>query len=94
MTKVSRDSNISLTEKVILSISEVASYTGYKESYLYKLCSQRKIPHFKPFGGRIFFDKNDIISWLTKNRVKTNDELEMEAEILKKTMYSNTKRNK
>lgn len=62
--------------KEVMTTEDVAAYTGYQLSYIYKLCSQRKIPHFNPEGGRrVFFCLDEIKKWLTKNRVKTIDEI-------------------
>jgi excisionase family DNA binding protein len=64
-------------KKAILTITELASYTGYSINYLYKLCSQRKIPHYNPEGGRrLFFCISEIILWLSKNKIKTIQEIE------------------
>lgn len=66
-----------LLQKEVFTISEVSSYTGFEKSYIYKLTSQRKIPHCKSPGGKnVFFKKNEINDWLTQNRIKTIDEIE------------------
>ncbi|MGO1344265.1 helix-turn-helix domain-containing protein [Chromohalobacter japonicus] len=56
-----------------------AEYTGLKKSTLYQLTSQKKIPHFKPNGHRIFFRRADILKWLQSNRIATADEIEQSA---------------
>ncbi len=75
-----------LLQKNVLNISEICSYTGFERSYIYKLTSQKKIPHFKSAGGKtIFFKRDEIDEWLTQNRIKTNDQINQEAlEIHKK----------
>lgn len=71
-----------LLQKEIFTISEVCSYTGFEKSYIYKLTSTRKIPHFKSPGGKnIFFKRVEINEWLTQIRVKTVDEIKSEVEI-------------
>lgn len=68
-----------LLQKDIFTISEVCSYTGFEKSYIYKLTSARKIPHFKSPGGKnVFFKRNEINDWLTQNRIKTVDQLDFE----------------
>lgn len=70
-----------LLQKDVFTVSEVSSYTGFEKSYIYKLTSTRKIPHFKSPGGKnVFFKKNEINDWLTQIRVKTIDEIKSEAE--------------
>jgi excisionase family DNA binding protein len=66
-------------EKRILSFEEACAYTGFAESYMYKLTSGRKIPHSKPNGKKIFFDKDKLDSWLLSNPVKTADQINAEA---------------
>lgn len=70
-----------LLQKEVFTISEVCSYTGFEKSYIYKLTSTRKIPHFKSPGGKnVFFKREEINSWLTQLRVKTTEEIKSEAE--------------
>lgn len=69
----------SLQNKVVLNIDEVAQFTGLSKLYLYKLTSKNEIPHSKPNGKNIFFNKSEIEEWLLRNRQATNEELEAEA---------------
>lgn len=46
-----------------LTVKEAAAYLGLKASYLYRLTSQRRIPHYK-YGGRIvLFDRAALEAW-------------------------------
>ena len=69
----------SLQNKIVLNIDEVAQFTGLSKLYLYKLTSKNEIPHSKPNGKNIFFNKSEIEEWLLRNRQATNEELEAEA---------------
>jgi len=71
--------NAVLTNKQTLSIDEAAIYTALSVSYLYKLTSTQQIPHFKPRGKIIYFDRSELDEWLRQNRVKTTDEIQTEA---------------
>lgn len=66
-------------EKNILSFEETVEYTGFSDSYLYKLTSGRRIPHYKPTGRKIFFRREEIDAWLLRNPVKTSEQLDVEA---------------
>jgi excisionase family DNA binding protein len=66
-------------DKKILNLDELATYTGISKSYLYKLTSQGIIPHSKPFGKMIFFDKEEIDKFLLSNKIKLASEIETEA---------------
>jgi len=68
-----------LLQKKKLTLKEAALYTGYKESYLYKKTSSKSIPHSKPEGGAIFFDREELEEWLSRNRVEPTYEIEQNA---------------
>jgi excisionase family DNA binding protein len=81
--RFSRLENLLLLQKKKLTLKEAALYTGYKESYIYKLTASKQIPHSKPGGGAIFFDREELEEWLSRNKVKTNEEIEKEANMFK-----------
>ncbi|MDX9847005.1 MAG: helix-turn-helix domain-containing protein [Tenuifilaceae bacterium] len=72
--------NLLLLQKKKLTLKEASLYTGYRESYLYKLTASKKISHSKPSGGAVFFDREELEQWLSRNRVNTSDEIEEEAD--------------
>ncbi|MEI7488483.1 MAG: helix-turn-helix domain-containing protein [Chryseobacterium sp.] len=75
--------NLMLLKKEILNIDDVALYTGFQKSYLYKLTSKRAIPHYKTPGGKsIFFKREEINDWLTQIKIKTDDEIQIEATLI------------
>lgn len=78
-----------LSVKTVLTFDEVAAYTGLSKSYLYKLTSTGLIPHSKPNGKQLFFEKTSIDAWLLRNEVKTQDTLDKEA-----VNYVVTKKNR
>lgn len=64
--------------KTILTLEEVAKYTNYSKSYIYKLTSRREIPCYKPNGKQLYFKRTEIDEWLLSNRKMTNKEIESE----------------
>lgn len=68
-----------LSQKKVLTFDELCRFTGLAKSYLYKLTSSGQIPHFKPRGKAIYFEREAIESWLLQNPVKTAQESEAEA---------------
>lgn len=64
--------------KKVLTLQEAHEYTGLSTSYLYRLTSTNQIPHFKPSGKLIFFEREELDKWLLRNRVKTQEEIEQE----------------
>lgn len=67
------------SQKTVLNFEEVVAYTGLSKSYLYKLTSSGGIPCFKPQGKHIYFNKQEIDSWLMQNRKATTRELDSKA---------------
>jgi excisionase family DNA binding protein len=66
-------------QTILQSVPEAAELLKVSKHQIYKLCSQRQIPHFK-VGGKILFDRTAIIDWALdpNNKVKTVDELQQE----------------
>ena len=73
-----------LAAKQVLTAEDVVLLTGLKKSYLYKLTALRQIPHYKPNGKCIFFDRGEIEQWQKQNRVAT--ELECEQAAIKRAL--------
>ena len=67
-----------LSQKTVLNFDEAASYTGLSKSYLYKLTSTAQIPHFKPQGKHIYFNKIEVDQWLQRNPTKPVNEADIE----------------
>jgi len=61
-----------------IGVEETANLLGYKKSYLYQLIHRNLIPHYKPGGKKILFDKFELKEWISESRVKTVNEIEEE----------------
>ena len=61
-----------------IGVEETANLLGFKKSYLYKLIHKNQIPHYKPNGKKVLFDKLELKEWILRSRVKTVDEVEKE----------------
>lgn len=66
--------------KDVLTSDEAASYMGVSKSYLYKLTMGNKIPHYKPMGKMVYFNRQELEQWLQANRVATDEELSQQAQ--------------
>ena len=64
--------------KNVLSLEETAALTGFSVGHLYRLTSQKQIPHFKK-NRKLYFRKSDIEDWMTEKRVLTGSEIESKA---------------
>ena len=71
--------NIIFCTKEVLTSEETARYMGISRSYLYKLTMRQEIPHFKPMGKIVYFNRTEVEQWLQSNRVATVDEARAQA---------------
>jgi excisionase family DNA binding protein len=58
-----------LSGKQALTLDEAARYTGLSHSQLYKMTSEGSIPHYKPRGKLIYFDRDELAAWSLRNPV-------------------------
>lgn len=65
--------------KPVLSLQEAAIFCSLEDSYMYKLTHLREIPHYNPRGKCLYFRRSELIAWLLRNKIKTKEELELEA---------------
>jgi len=65
--------------KDVLNFKEAARYLDVSRSHLYKLTHTKEIPHYKPRGKQIYFEKRELDQWLLQNRQKTRAEIEQAA---------------
>lgn len=79
LERLDRLEKLLMGQKEVLTFDEACDYTGISRSYLYKLTSSGKIPHSKPNGKMLFFEKKKLVAWLLQNNRKSKQELETEA---------------
>jgi excisionase family DNA binding protein len=63
-----------------LNITEAANFVGLKPSYLYKLIHLKKIPFYKPTGGRVFFRREELEQFIFRGRIAADYELSEKAD--------------
>lgn len=59
--------------KEVLSSSEACDYLEISESHLYRLTSSKQIPHYKPNGKMIFFNRKELCEWVMRNPAQMTD---------------------
>lgn len=57
--------------KNVLSFEEASRFLNLSKSYLYKLTSGNLIPHYKPQGKMLYFEREELEAWLRRNPIKT-----------------------
>lgn len=72
--------NISGNAKEVLTSEEAARFMGISRSQLYKLTMRKEVPHFKPAGKYVYFNRTELEQWLQNNRVATVDEARGQAD--------------
>ena len=79
LERLDRLERLLTAHKEVLTFDETCDYTGISRSYLYKLTASGNIPHSKPNGKLIFFEKAKLNTWLLQNGRKSRTEIEAEA---------------
>lgn len=69
-------------EETFLTVAQASKFLGYAQSYIYKLIMRREIAYYKIGAGRaVRFAKSDLLAYLNKCRVSSQDELQAQAEL-------------
>jgi len=55
--------------KTMLTINESAEYLGVSLSSTYKLTHRRVLPIYKPSGGKVYIKRDDLVTYMNKNRL-------------------------
>ena len=66
-------------QKQVLNFNDACIYLELSQSHLYKLTSTGSIPHYKPNGKKLYFNRQELDNWLLRNRSNYIDEIEQEA---------------
>ena len=67
--------------KPVLNLEEASIYLGISRSMLYKMTHAGKIDFYKLEGKLIFFEKESLLNWARKNKVKSDETTQAEAEL-------------
>lgn len=60
--------------KAVLDLDETVLFTGLSRGHLYRLTSEKRIPHFKKCR-KLYFKKSDLEEWMMSDKVLTEDEI-------------------
>tara|TARA_R110002049_G_scaffold93391_3_gene230914 strand:- start:20607 stop:20909 length:303 start_codon:yes stop_codon:yes gene_type:complete len=70
----------SIQQKEILTIEEASDFLGLSISRLYKMTSNKEIPHYKPGGKKIYLNRQELEQWILNSRVASTSDLDEELE--------------
>lgn len=68
-----------LSAKVVFTVDDLAAYTGWSKSYIYKKTSDGTLKFSKPLGKTVFFSKEWIDQFLLGAQSATSEEIYSEA---------------
>lgn len=62
-------------KKEFMNVREAAEFVGLSVHGIYSLTSQKRIPHYKPGGGRrVMFKRSELEQWIENFQVKVVDQ--------------------
>lgn len=79
LTRIETLERLVFLAKEVLSLEEASIYLDISRSTLYKMTSAKQIPHYKPNGKIIYFEKSELNSWMRQNPVKSLAQIEEDA---------------
>ncbi|MGL5979416.1 MAG: helix-turn-helix domain-containing protein [Phocaeicola sp.] len=65
-----------LAAKNVLTLEDAALMTGLSKGHFYKLTCKHLVPHYKPHGKMIYFDRTELECWMKQNRIATQQEVD------------------
>lgn len=68
-----------IQQKEMLNVQELSDYIGMSTSSIYKLVYNNIIPFYKPNGKILYFDREEINTWLRQNKSQSISQLEQQA---------------
>lgn len=67
-----------IQQKEILTLEEAAEFLGLSKSCLYKMTSNKEIPHYKPHGKKIYLNRQELEQWILSDRIAPTDDFDNE----------------
>lgn len=68
--------SMAYTIKEYLTIDEAARFLGISKSQVYKMTSTKAITVYKPTGKSIYIQRNELLKWITRNPILSNEEID------------------
>lgn len=67
-----------IQQKDILNVKEASEFLGLSVSRLYKMTSNKEIPHCKPGGKIIYLSRKELEQWILNSRVASTNDIDDE----------------
>lgn len=81
LQRVEQLEQVYLNNKTVLNFEEASKFLSFSKSYLYKLTHKGIVPHYKPNGKNIYFNRLELEEWLQSNKVLSQEEIASKATI-------------
>lgn len=62
-----------------LSVKEAADYLKRTPGSIYNLIFLKRIPYYKPNGGRVLFKKEELQAWVERSAIATEETIAAQA---------------
>ena len=77
LTQLDRiERNSLLAAKNVLTIEDASLLLGIVPRTLYKWTMNKIVPHYKPNGKIVYFDRKELEDWMRRNRVASEEEIQ------------------
>lgn len=67
-------------EKEYFTAKEASEFLGVALQTVYHYTHEKRIPHYKPLGRKVYFLKSDLESFIQQSRISSMQELDAKAE--------------
>ena len=76
-----------INNKEVLNLQETCLYLELSKSHIKKLISAESIPHYKPYGKKLYFKRSELNAWLLRNPQPIKNEDNLKADQSKNRKY-------
>ena len=67
-----------IQQKNLFTIEEAAEFLNLSKSCLYKMTSNKEVPHYKPRGKKIYLKRQELEQWILNSRIASTNDLDEE----------------
>ena len=67
-----------INAKAVLDLDDAVLFTGFSKGHLYRLTSERQIPHYKK-NRKLYFKKSELEAWLLEDKILTAKDIDSQA---------------
>jgi len=75
-----------------LNLREAAKYLGLAPATIYQFTSQKRLPHYKMGGRRLYFKKSDLDDFILNEDRRVNSKAEIETKATNEALLNKRRR--